>query len=145
MGEPNRPVYKKLRERMLRMPEDLKARVFSRDGYKCAKCRTTRSLEIHHIIPLYYGGTNTETNLITLCSLCHRFVPDAPIGLLKYMSDPNKPPIDLAMNVAEQAFVSALTLSRDDYEVARNDPVEFWKARYQTKIQAALTWFYENE
>ena len=135
--------YRKLKGRE-RIPDHLRIKIFERDCYKCSKCKTTKSLEIHHIIPLYYGGTNHETNLITLCSLCHYFAPNAPIDILKCMANPNKPPINLALITAERAFVSALMLNKGDYEVAKADPVGFWKARYGTELQSALEWFYSN-
>jgi hypothetical protein len=33
-------------------------------------------LERHHITPMYRGGTNDLSNLILLCGLCHRAVPN---------------------------------------------------------------------
>ena len=43
---------------------------------QCAKCQIfvpwgQGCMEIHHIKPLVYGGTNDYDNLITLCTLCH--------------------------------------------------------------------------
>jgi 5-methylcytosine-specific restriction endonuclease McrA len=53
--------------------------VLQRDGYKCTKCgypkgfkRRSRDLHVHHIIPLYKGGSNSLSNLTTLCHICHR-------------------------------------------------------------------------
>lgn len=51
---------------------NVKAYVLSRDGYQCQKCKTKgENLHIHHIILRSNGGTNTPTNLITLCKDCH--------------------------------------------------------------------------
>ncbi len=38
---------------------------------KCAVCGATKKLEHHHIIPKADGGTDDETNLLTLCSKHH--------------------------------------------------------------------------
>lgn len=135
-------VYKMMKERI---PPKVKARILERDGNKCIKCRTSKWLELHHIVPVYRGGTNDESNLITMCSLCHHFAPENPLKLIKYMADPNRPPFDLAIDVAEKAFVSALLLDKEDYEIARSDPVTFWKTRYEKELRNALLSLYGQE
>lgn len=41
----------------------------------CAICGWNKaSCDVHHIIPVSYGGKNEITNLITLCPNCHRMV-----------------------------------------------------------------------
>ena len=48
--------------------------VLERDGFACQDCNTfllDKGLEAHHIKPLFQGGINEETNLITLCHQCH--------------------------------------------------------------------------
>ena len=135
-------VYKLMMERI---PLSLKARILERDGHRCAKCKTAQWLEVHHIIPLYRGGSNAEANLITLCSLCHHFAPEHPLNFVKYMANPNRPPIDLALELAEKAFVTAMTLDHEDLEIARSNPQKFWETRYKEDVQAALAWLYENE
>ena len=141
-GKKGKSVSQKLIERM---PPNLKLRVFERDSNKCAKCRTQKWLEVHHIVPLYLGGTNDESNLITLCSLCHHFAPDQPLKFVKYMSDPTRPPFDFALDIAEKAFVSAVMLDKEDLEIAKENPVSFWRSRYRKDIGNALTWLYDNE
>ncbi|MBP2147259.1 5-methylcytosine-specific restriction endonuclease McrA [Methanofollis sp. W23] len=42
-----------------------------RDGHKCNRCGATDALEVHHIVPVHAGGTNTKENLTTLCHKCH--------------------------------------------------------------------------
>lgn len=61
--------------------KDRREKVLSRDGYECSVCgypngfkRKSRDLHVHHIIPLYKGGTNSLNNLTTLCHVCHRNV-----------------------------------------------------------------------
>ena len=46
--------------------------VLKRDGWKCQQCGTSTQLEIHHIRFRSALGGDTEENLITLCSGCHR-------------------------------------------------------------------------
>lgn len=57
-------------------PEDwseLRQIVLERDEYTCQGCGTSvaTSGQVHHIVPLGCGGTNTLRNLITLCEECH--------------------------------------------------------------------------
>jgi ATP-dependent DNA helicase RecQ len=61
----------------------LRQSVFKRDQEKCVLCdkelvlnsgkheRKTNKANIHHIKPRSLGGTDTEDNLITLCTKCH--------------------------------------------------------------------------
>lgn len=49
----------------------LRAKVYRRDGYRCALCDDTRGLQIHHVVHRSQGGTDSPHNLITLCWKCH--------------------------------------------------------------------------
>lgn len=60
--------------------DPVRRRVLKRDGYKCTKCGWThddwnpsdpRFLEVHHIQHHAHGGESVETNLTTLCNVCH--------------------------------------------------------------------------
>ena len=37
----------------------------------CCACFTDKNLHHHHLIPRSKGGTDDQTNLITLCGSCH--------------------------------------------------------------------------
>jgi len=53
---------------------NVKAFVLHRDGHECRsgqKQKHSKKLQIHHIIFRSEGGTNTPSNLITLCEDCH--------------------------------------------------------------------------
>jgi len=63
-----------------------KAYVLHRDGYKCQYCKgksNNKKLEVHHIIFRENGGSDEETNLITLCKKCHDMVHKKMITLKK--------------------------------------------------------------
>jgi hypothetical protein len=45
--------------------------VLKRDHYRCVACGTTRRLNVHHIRARAVGGSNAETNLVTLCRRHH--------------------------------------------------------------------------
>ncbi len=48
-----------------------KLKVFRRDGFKCAICRSGHDLTVDHIIPRFKGGSDDEKNLQTLCKECN--------------------------------------------------------------------------
>ena len=51
---------------------NVKAYVLHRDGYQCQKCKTKKGkLHVHHVVFRSNGGTDTPSNLITLCEGCH--------------------------------------------------------------------------
>ncbi len=51
---------------------DISKTVRERDAYRCRYCGSSdRILHVHHIIPLSKGGSNSLSNLITLCEKCH--------------------------------------------------------------------------
>lgn len=58
--------------------------ILNRDGYTCQICgkKHTR-LEVHHIIFRSKGGTDDESNLITLCEDCHSGIHNGSIVLTK--------------------------------------------------------------
>ncbi len=56
------------------IPPARRRAVLIRDGHRCRVegCGSSRFLELHHLKPRNKGGDNSEVNLITLCSGCHR-------------------------------------------------------------------------
>ncbi|MEO7095616.1 MAG: HNH endonuclease signature motif containing protein [Polyangiales bacterium] len=50
----------------------MREQVFARDRHHCRVpgCRSSRNLDIHHIIPKSHGGPHELWNLLLLCSLC---------------------------------------------------------------------------
>ena len=60
------------------MPYGTRKRVMRRDLFMCQKCGKRESdfdykggLQVHHIKAVFDGGADDESNLITLCALCH--------------------------------------------------------------------------
>jgi hypothetical protein len=54
------------------MPRRAEDRVYVRDGWRCRTpgCTSRRGLEAHHILYRCRGGSDDESNLVTLCALC---------------------------------------------------------------------------
>ena len=63
--------------RSRRIPQDVKDKVWNRDGGKCVECGTNQNLEFDHIIPFSKGGANTYRNLQLLCESCNRSKSDS--------------------------------------------------------------------
>jgi hypothetical protein len=56
-----------------RLDENIRKAVILRDGCKCMECgKSNCKLEVHHINPKRFNGSNTLDNLITLCQKCHQ-------------------------------------------------------------------------
>lgn len=53
----------------------LRYQILDRDNNRCRSCGATpgngRRLQVHHELPVSYGGTNDPGNLETLCDVCH--------------------------------------------------------------------------
>lgn len=55
--------------------ENTKAMVLNRDNYTCQCCKGKHKdskLEVHHIVFRSQGGSDEESNLLTLCHTCHK-------------------------------------------------------------------------
>jgi len=52
--------------------QKLHQQVLERDGWRCQACGSLRGLEVHHIQHRSQLGDDSDGNLITLCSDCHR-------------------------------------------------------------------------
>lgn len=56
-------------------PDDLsviRKQVSKEDGRKCALCGVKKTLQLHHIIPLFQRGSNAPANFVWLCEKCHQ-------------------------------------------------------------------------
>ena len=62
----------------------MKAYILDRDKYRCKCCKDKNTrLEVHHILERSKGGTDIPSNLITLCSECHKLVHKGKLSLGK--------------------------------------------------------------
>ncbi len=51
---------------------ELTLQILERDGWKCQHCGRRDQLQIHHLLRRSQMGPDTEDNLMTVCSHCHR-------------------------------------------------------------------------
>ena len=66
-------------KRSRRITQEVKDKVWNRDGGKCVECGSNENLEFDHIIPHSKGGANTYRNIQLLCQPCNR-TKSAKIG-----------------------------------------------------------------
>lgn len=62
--------YKELRDEFRR--PTFRSEMFSKHGNRCFNCGSDLYVELHHVVPLFLGGTNRDTNIVPLCYQCHK-------------------------------------------------------------------------
>ena len=74
-------------------------------GNVCYNCGSTECTELHHVVPLKLGGTNNISNIVVLCSRCHKA---AHYG--RHIRDyQNKKVTGRPHNVSKEVLNSAIT------------------------------------
>lgn len=63
---------KNFKKRSRHISQNVKDKVWRRDGGKCVECGSQERLEFDHIIPHSKGGSNTYRNIQLLCEHCNR-------------------------------------------------------------------------
>lgn len=63
--------YKSKRAKACDIPQDVKAKVFERDGGCCVFCLSGNANPNAHYISRAHGGLGIEQNILTLCGACH--------------------------------------------------------------------------
>lgn len=54
------------------IPGRWRASVLRHFGHKCADCGTTTDVQLEHIVPVVFGGSNEPANLLVLCGRHNR-------------------------------------------------------------------------
>ena len=54
------------------IPQAIKLAVFRLDNHECVYCSNLRFLEVDHLYPDSFGGTNDLENLVTCCAPCNK-------------------------------------------------------------------------
>ena len=79
------------RRRSLLSPKFVRA-VLLRDGHcRWPGCDARVGLEIHHLVPRSYGGTDEISNLATVCTVGHHHQQLLPHGPWALVGNPNQP------------------------------------------------------
>jgi len=58
--------------------------------FEICRCCGFKAHEVHHIIPLIFGGADDPTNMIALCTECHKGAPDNKKDFYDYMMSGGK-------------------------------------------------------
>lgn len=144
----------------------LKGKVLARDGYSCQACHVGEDmdssimlgvLEVHHLIPVYAGknpetgvvSLDTEENLITLCSSCHKLThlvadADGKIGVTKeefdelseFQQDRWKNLIKYANVIIEAEKRSGVTRKKDS--ARKMERKAFWELKKENEEAVSL-------
>lgn len=77
------------------IPDELRAAVYARDGYRCVYCGSEQNLQCDHVIPVSKQGPTTFENLATACQPCNARKRDRDRKYLERSKDvhPNSPDI----------------------------------------------------
>lgn len=61
----------------------IRTQVYKRDGYRCVMCGRKGKLHAHHIIPVRISKDNSFSNLVSVCSKCHRILESIGFSILQ--------------------------------------------------------------
>ena len=89
-----------------RLDENIRKAVILRDGCKCMECgKSNCKLEVHHIKPRRLNGSNTLSNLITLCETCHQKTEGKEEQYMKHYFDILKSSDNKNLNYAQHVMI----------------------------------------
>ena len=89
-----------------RLDENIRKAVILRDGCKCMECgKSNCKLEVHHIKPRRMDGSNTLSNLITLCKICHQKTEGKEEQYMKHYFDMLKSSDNKNLNYAQHVMI----------------------------------------
>lgn len=60
----------------------LQEQVFTRDGWRCRRCRAPHNLQMHHLVKRSRLRRDTMENCCTLCNNCHEQVERHRIDII---------------------------------------------------------------
>ena len=94
-----------------RLDENIRKAVILRDGCKCMECgKSNCKLEVHHIKPRRLNGSNTLSNLITLCEKCHQKTEGKEEQYMKHYFDILKSSDNKNLNYAQHVMIGKVWL-----------------------------------
>jgi 5-methylcytosine-specific restriction endonuclease McrA len=72
------------------IPEPTRRMVLRRDHNRCRVpgCRSSRNLDMHHIVEFAHAGNHEATNLVTICSGHHRAIHEGRLTLTMENGEP---------------------------------------------------------
>ena len=89
-----------------RLDENIRKAVILRDGCKCMECgKSNCKLQVHHIKPRRLNGSNTLSNLISLCETCHQKTEGKEEQYMKHYFDILKSSDNKNLNYAQHVMI----------------------------------------
>jgi len=93
------------------IPEPTRRMVLRRDHNRCRVpgCRSSRNLDVHHVVEFAHGGSHEAANLVTICSGHHRAIHEGRLTLTMENGEPKferfapRPAANDASSVTETA------------------------------------------
>ena len=77
--------YKWQYQKSNRLDENIRKSIIIRDNNTCRMCGKKKgNMEVHHILPKRLNGTDSISNLITLCHKCHKKVTNNETKYINY-------------------------------------------------------------
>ena len=117
-----------------RISKVVKRSMINRRGHRCACCKGTDNLTVHHIIPISVDPRlrNRKSNLIVLCGRCHNYVGHCGDTGRYYnprvLEDMQIENIELA---SQEAFLHRIPIPRDYIPNKKSDKHECYIERYR--------------
>lgn len=94
-----------------RLDDNIRKAVILRDDCKCKECgKSNCRLEVHHIKPKRLGGSNTLSNLITLCEKCHQKTEGFEEQYMKHYFNILSSSDNKNLNYAQHAMIGKMWL-----------------------------------
>jgi len=63
--------------------DNIRRKVYQRDGYRCVLCGKKGKLAAHHLIPVKVSKDNSLSNLVSVCDSCHRKLESIGLKILQ--------------------------------------------------------------
>lgn len=97
-----------------RLDENIRKAVILRDRGKCMECGKSKcKLEVHHIKPRRLNGSNTLSNMISLCEKCHQKTEGNEEKYMKHYFDLIRGSDNKSLNYASHVMVGKKWLRQE--------------------------------
>ena len=63
--------------------DTIRRNVYRRDGNRCVLCGAKGKLHCHHIIPVRISKDNSMSNLVSVCTKCHKKLEEIGFSILE--------------------------------------------------------------
>lgn len=63
--------------------DEIRRACYKRDGHRCVMCGIKGKLSAHHVVPVRISHNNSLSNLVSLCSSCHKKIEEVGFSILQ--------------------------------------------------------------